>query len=290
MVELVDVTEQRQTIDDRRRRAAWLGLLAYGPEAIAVGQCALALHGVAGLPMQIQPQVALPARRALRPRDGIRVRYFDDFATVRVAGRAVACLDDALVQALPELDRVRAVAVLDNVVNRGLIDDDGLAAVRAKLRGRRGAAAVDRWWELVDGRSESPLETEARLRCVDGGIPPDDLQVRILDAAGRFVARADLGWRLRDGRWLLVEIDGREVHDAPEALYADRARQNRLLATGQVDLLRFVRADFRRSAFVATIRAHLAADAARDPHAPTRRPDGGRPSPGARIRIGNRAS
>ena len=33
--------------DRRRRRAAWAALLAFGPEAVAVGPCALALLGVA---------------------------------------------------------------------------------------------------------------------------------------------------------------------------------------------------------------------------------------------------
>lgn len=177
VLELLDATEQLQSFDDRRLRSAWLAMLAYGPEAMAVGACALALHGVAGLPVRIQPQVALPAGRPLRPRDGIRVRHFDGFARVAQGGRELACLDDALVQALPELHRLPAVAVLDNVLNRRLIDEARLAIVRERLRGRRGAAAVDEWWHLVDGRAESPLETEARLRCIDDGIPPDDLQV-----------------------------------------------------------------------------------------------------------------
>ncbi|MDM7829996.1 hypothetical protein QRT05_01505 [Cellulomonas sp. MW9] len=251
--------------DDRRRRAAWLGMLAYGPRAIPVGACALALHGVAGLPARIAPEIALPGGSAVRPRDGIRVRHYDDFVTTRLGGRLVAAFDDALVQALPELRRTPAVAVLDNALNRGLVDDERLAVVRAAMRGRRGAAGVDAWWHLVDGRAESPLESDARLRCIDAGIGPHELQVEVSDGAGRFLARGDMGWRLRGGRWLLVEIDGREVHDAPSALYADRTRQNRLLATGRIDLLRFTARDLGSyAAFIAPIRAHLAADAAAD--------------------------
>jgi len=255
--DVVGVPERRRHPDDRRLRAAWLGMLAYGPDAIAVGACALVIHGVAGLPIRVKPQVALPAARHLESRDGISVRRFDGFATTRSGGRVIATLDDALVQALPELRRNQAVAVLDSALNRRLIDVTRLERVRSRLSGRRGAAGVDAWWGLVDGRSESPLETDARLACVDAGVPPDELQVEIHDSAGRFVARGDLGWRLRGGRWLLAEIDGRETHDAPQALYGDRERQNRLVTTGDVDLLRFVRADFPLL-LTSTVRSHLA--------------------------------
>jgi hypothetical protein len=84
----------------------------------------------------------------------------------------------------------------------------------------------------------------------------------VRDASGRTLARGDLGWRLSNGRWLLAEIDGRDVHSAPEALYNDRVRQNRLVATGRVDLFRFVGSDIRaRPGLVAPIREHLATHA-----------------------------
>jgi hypothetical protein len=260
--DVAPMPDDRRHPDDRRARAAWLGMLAFGPRAIAVGQSALALHGIAGLPMRIEPQVALPGGESLRSRDGLRVRHFDGFATVSYGGRRIASLDAALVQALPELPRNSAVALCDSALNRRLIDDVRLDAVRERMRGRRGAARVEDWWHLVDGRAESPLETDARLRCVDAGIPPDDLQVVVRDASGRTLARGDLGWRLSNGRWLLAEIDGRDVHSAPEALYNDRVRQNRLVATGRVDLFRFVGSDIRaRPGLVAPIREHLATHA-----------------------------
>jgi hypothetical protein len=52
------------------------------------------------------------------------------------------------------------------------------------------------------------------------------------------------------------------VHSAPEALYNDRVRQNRLVATGRVDLFRFVGSDIRACpGLVAPIREHLATHA-----------------------------
>ena len=74
-----------------------------------------------------------------------------------------------------------------------------------------------------------------------------------------------MGWRLGDGRWLIAEIDGREFHEAPEAVLHDRRRQNALLATGRVDLLRFTSADIAaRDVIPATVRAALARARARD--------------------------
>lgn len=234
-------------------------MLAYGPDAIAVGACALALHGVMGLPLDITPEVALPGGCSRRSRDGVRVRQFGGGATLRVGSRAIAALTPALVQGLPELLRENAVAVLDDVLHRGLLAPQGLDEVRTLVRRRRGGRNVEQWCGLVDSRSESPLETIARLRCLDAGAPPDQLQVEIRDDMNRLVGRGDLGWRLRGGRWLIAEIDGREVHESPTAVFHDRARQNALVHTGRVDLLRFTARDVAsRSTIPAAVRAVLA--------------------------------
>jgi len=89
--------DRRFDADHRRRRAAWTGMLAYGPDAIAVGACALALHGVMGLPLDITPEVALPGGCSRRSRDGVRVRQFGGGATLRFGPRAIAALMPALV-------------------------------------------------------------------------------------------------------------------------------------------------------------------------------------------------
>ncbi|WP_225224312.1 hypothetical protein [Cellulomonas sp. JH27-2] len=246
-------------LDRQRCRSAWFGMLAYGVRAVAVGTSALALHGVKGLPLRIQPQVALDGT-ARRPRAGIAVRHFDGFATRTLGARRIATVESALVQALPDLDRDTAISILDAALRARQLDDPGVARVRTALVGRRGCRRVEPWWDLVDRRSDSPLETRARLACVDGGIAPDELQVTIKDTHGRFLARGDLGWRLRGDRWLLAEIDGREPHSSPAALFEDRERQNRMLASGLVDLRRFTARDVNRpSQMVASLRAAIAA-------------------------------
>ncbi|QCB92606.1 hypothetical protein [Cellulomonas shaoxiangyii] len=243
--------------DASRRRAAWIGVLAYGPDAVAVGASALALHGVNGLPALVVPEVALPARRYAPGRGDVRVRRFATSAVVLGHAR-VAPLPLALVQALPEMSRDHAVAVLDDVLHHRRLTGPELESVRARTTGRRGAARLHGCWALVDPRAESPLETFARLRCVDGGVPPDAVQLVVRAPDGGFVGRCDLAWRRADGRWLLGEVDGREFHDVPHALHHDRRRQNALVALGHT-VLRFTAADVATGAIATTIRTTLAA-------------------------------
>lgn len=248
--------------DHVRRRAACLGLLAHGPDAVAVGACALALLGVQGLPPTIRPEVALPGGSARIQRDGIVVRRYRRAApTVRVDGFRVAAPAWALAQAVGGLDRRHGVAVVDSALQRRVVSADELAEVVRTGKGRSGSSRVRALLPLVDGRAQSPLETFARLQCVDAGIPPDDLQVPVQDSRGRVIAHGDLGWRLRRGRWLIVEIDGVGPHATPEALFADRARQNAMLATGRVDLLRFTAGDLARPGLLpASVAAHRSQD------------------------------
>ncbi|WP_155856118.1 hypothetical protein [Cellulomonas sp. URHD0024] len=235
--------DRRGEVDHRRRRSAWLGMLAYGPDAIAVGACALALHDVRGLPTDVRPEVALPGGAFGKSRDGMRVRQLSAVESTRFGERRIATLMCALLTALPSLGREHAVAVLDDLTHRGRLSPGQMDAVRSRLRGGRDCADVPTWMSLVDGRSESPLETFARIDCIDAGVPPDELQVVIRAPDGTFLGRGDMGWRLPRGRWLIAEIDGREFHDRPDALLRDRARQNTLLIRGAITMLRFTHED-----------------------------------------------
>ncbi len=223
----VNRAEGGNGIEHRRRRAALLGLLAH-PGSVATGLCALVLHGVQGAPAHLTPEVTMPtgAPRAKRP--PVRLRRSPVDRWVEVGGFRCVPVDRALVEAVPQVGRRHAVALMDSALHQKLIDPERLAATcRASAR-RRGMARTRDWWPLADGRSESPAETWARLSCLDDGFPPDALQLRVAGPGGLVFARVDMAWRLPDGTALLVEIDGQDVHSAPRALYRDRARQNRL--------------------------------------------------------------
>ncbi|QCB94658.1 hypothetical protein [Cellulomonas shaoxiangyii] len=241
----------------RRVRTAWLALLTVGVDhAVATGCCALALLGVEGLPAGVAPEVASRRGATHAARGGVRMRRLGEGTRVlRLGGALVVDPVSALAQAVPELSRPHAVAVLDSALQRRLVRPADLALVQRATRGRRGAARTATWWALVDGRAQSPLESWARLQCQDAGVPPHDLQVPVRDAGGRVLARGDLGWWLRDGRLLVAEIDGAGPHGTPAALFHDRARQNAIVATGAV-VLRFTARDVHAGTVARTVRRH----------------------------------
>lgn len=243
--------------DLARHRAAWTALLAVGRSAaVATGACALVLLGVDGLPVRVRPEAARRDGTHRAPGGGVRVRCVEVGRVDRVGAAHVVHPIAALAQAVCELDREHAVAVLDSALQRRVLRADEVDDVRRRVVGRRGSRRTASWWALVDGRAESPLETRARLQCHDAGLPPDDLQVRVVGRSGRVVARADLGWWRGDGRLVVAEIDGAAPHSVPDALFRDRWRQNDLVAEGVV-VLRFTAADVRDGRVAPEVVHHL---------------------------------
>ncbi|UFU07683.1 endonuclease domain-containing protein [Ruania halotolerans] len=180
-----------------------------------------------------------------------------------IENHAVAAVPDALAQALVGLNRENAVAVLDSALFLKKISPEDFARLPELLRKRPGCRRVRPWIDLVDGRAESPLETWARLSCMDAGIPVTDLQVELYDEDGIMIARGDLGWQRSDGTWVIAEIDGRGVHSQPAALYQDRSRQNRVLLGGHT-MLRFTNEDLRSGTLVNTVAAAVLGPTFRD--------------------------
>ncbi|MEV6374018.1 DUF559 domain-containing protein [Micromonospora musae] len=136
-------------------------------------------------------------------------------------------------------ERYPAICLLDSALNRGLVSGEDLLRIPGLIRGRRGAVAARGYLAEADGRAQSPLETRTRLRCVDGKVPPDALQLAVRDDDGYLLGVGDLGWR---GPKVIAEADGRGAHDSPQAVFADRRRQNRLVNAGWT-VLRFTWAD-----------------------------------------------
>ncbi|MFI8528327.1 hypothetical protein ACIGB8_27970 [Promicromonospora sukumoe] len=228
--------------DHAARWRTWFALLVHGDDAVATGCCALVLHGVSGLPRDFPLEVAREDRSPRRTRHDVVVVDYPPFPTESIGDRTAARLEHAAAQALPRLSRPSALAVLDDLARRHGFTPTRLAELHDLVRRRHGAAPLHELFGLVDARSESPAESAARLSCHDNEVPPDDLQARIV-VDGAVVARVDLVWRLPDGRWLVVEIDGVGPHSTAQALVRDAPRQNQLLASGQVIMLRFKPAD-----------------------------------------------
>jgi hypothetical protein len=244
---------------DSHQRTTWLSLLAGPRTAVPVGLTALALHGVWGLPRSLPAMISYGGRHTAGAGPTTVRQFARPLRTTLVAGREVADVETALVQALPEVGRDLAVVMVDNCLHQRLLTPAGLDRVRRAVRGRRGAARLHQVWPLVDGRAASPLETRARLGCIDAGLPPDDLQVIVLDDDGEFIARGDLGWIHPDGHWVVAEMDGLDLHSRPDPLFGDRSRQNSVVRRTTAKMFRYTGADVRSGRMVRELRDTLGA-------------------------------
>jgi len=249
--------------EHRRRRSAWAAMLAYGPAAVSVGPCALALHGMEGLPSDIVPQAALPRASDRLSRPEVLLRQFDDgMSTValgdrRTGERRIVSAEWALAQAVPELPMMHGLAVLDSALRLEIVDRAGLSRAHDLARGRRGVALRHELWEAVDPRAESALESFGRWQCLEEGIPPDDLQRPVRAPSGRLLGVADMTWSLDGGRLLAVEMDGRAWHEGSErGALRDRDRDNEFVTAGVV-LLRFDHRHVRQGVVGRSVRRTL---------------------------------
>ncbi|BCJ29874.1 type IV toxin-antitoxin system AbiEi family antitoxin domain-containing protein [Actinocatenispora sera] len=225
--------------------------------SVCVLQTAALLHRLAvpRSPGQLHVSVPPDQVRAQRRRDRtLRIHQLVHDRADRTAVAGVPCTTPVRTVAdlILRMSRYDAVALLDSALQARLIDDVG--QVEPLLRGRRGCIRA-RQWLGETAVAESPLETRVRLRCIDGGVPPSDLQYEVLDGDGVLLARADFAWRRQK---LLVEADGEGPHGGPEALFHDRRRQNLLVAAGY-RMLRFTWKDtLRPETIPAAVRAALA--------------------------------
>ncbi|WP_234583139.1 type IV toxin-antitoxin system AbiEi family antitoxin domain-containing protein [Micromonospora sp. MH99] len=244
-----------------RRARIRAALESFGPSAGAVLATAAELHGMAGLKatdvihLSVPGPVARPARIA-HPEVVVHQLVVPSGQFVRVDGLTVTEPLRTLADVSLRVDRFSAVSVLDSALNRRLVTAEDLLSFPRLIRGRRGAVAARGFLSEVDGRAQSPLETRARLRCVDGRVPPDALQLEVRDDDGYLLGIGDLAWRRHR---IIAEADGRGPHGLPEAVFVDRRRQNRLVNAGWT-VLRFTWKDTLRPDYIPwTVRQAMAA-------------------------------
>lgn len=126
------------------------------------------------------------------------------------------------------LRRPRALAVLDAALHSKACTRAELVSAVDGQRGRRGIVEVRAILVHADGRAESPMESEARLVFIDGGLPRPELQFEIVDRQGR-LWRADFAW---PEFGVIAEYDSMQWHASPEALVHDRTKMARLQEIG----------------------------------------------------------
>jgi putative AbiEi antitoxin of type IV toxin-antitoxin system len=202
-------------------------LLTSGPHLVAAGPTAARLLGIQGLPRDGTLHFCAPPGHEIRSRSGLRVRRtaVPPEARMILRGIPLTAPTRTCADLLLQLPRLEAVSTLDSALHQGLLTNAERLAVLSHLSGRRGAPRARDWLRLADRRAESPLETRIRLICLDGGLPPPQLQWPVWDSDHACGYRLDLAW---PAHLVAIEADGRGPHATPQALYRDRHRQNRL--------------------------------------------------------------
>lgn len=168
----------------------------------------------------------------LRSADGLVVHRRDGAPMVVVDGRLTTTPAWTAVEVARSLRRPRALATLDAALRSGTVKRPDLWRAAVEQAGRRGIVAVRDLIPLADRRAESPMESEARLAMIDGGLPTPELQYEVIDG-NRELRRLDFAW---PEQRVAAEYDGLDWHSGPEAMRRDRRRAAALLDIGWVVL------------------------------------------------------
>lgn len=196
-----------------------------------------------------------PVGRRLHSTAGVFVHRRDGAPMALVAGRPATAPAWTAIEVARGLRRPRVLATLDAALRSGTCSRDALYRVIERQSGRRGVVTVRELLSLASPLAESPMESEARLVMLDGGLPPPVLQYEVLDLSRR-TWRLDFAW---PERRVAAEYDGVDWHSGPEAFLRDRQRTAALLDLGWV-VVPIIAGDvrYRPAELVARIERRLA--------------------------------
>ncbi len=211
---------------DLDTRLAGLDLRSGEHVAMCLGSAAAAFkfdtEGVTGL------HVLNPEGHLLRNYGGVVVHRREGAPLVIKNGRPLTSPAWTAVEVARSLRRPRALATLDAALRSKTCDTAGLLDAARAQAGRRGIVMVRDLIPMAKPEAESPMESEARLVMLDGGLPEPELQYEIIDYDGR-LWRVDFAWP--DCR-VIVEYDGFDHHSTPEDLRRDRQKRAALEEIG----------------------------------------------------------
>lgn len=219
---------------------------------------AASAHGLAVLPLSTAPHVAVPVERNPRrlapgargavtihrePPGMLTTAAHPEFPHAERPVLVAAAV--ALARMLRCQDPLVAIAAIDSALNTRVCTPRDIASLIAGP-GRPSALSL---LQECDGRSQSPIESVARVTLRRGGLRVE---------AGVPIAGVGLVDLLVEGR-VVVELDGFAYHSGRREYREDRRRDRELLAQGYL-VLRFTWEDVMRDPgeVVRAVRAALA--------------------------------
>jgi very-short-patch-repair endonuclease len=198
---------------------------------VAAGPTAALLHGFDLVRAPVVQHVVVPRRRHTSSPLGCRLHRLDLHPSEVVVRRGLAVTGAlrTVRDCARWLPLAEAVAVADCALRRRAVTSAQLQAIVEAAPRSPVRSALARVLALVDDRSESVLESLARVALALAGIPTPVPQLRIGDRHGVEVARVDLAWP--EAR-VVLELDGFAYHSSRRDAHRDRLRANRLVLLG----------------------------------------------------------
>lgn len=201
-------------IEDSLETRAAAAALILNDKQIVCDRAAAYLHGVDAyglLEAPARPLETCVTRGGTRSRrrglDGrVRDLHADDIA-VRGGIRLTTPMRTALDLGC-SLPRHRALGVMDEIARAYGLERAAFEDAARRFRGRRGVVQLRHLIVLIDGRAESQRESWVRLDIADAGLPPPEVQWRIV-VGGEELWRLDLAYP--DFK-IAIEYDGFDFH------------------------------------------------------------------------------
>jgi hypothetical protein len=210
-----------------------------GPRALLTGFTAAEAFGLSGWERScVDVLVPLGARRSQNCPIPMRLHRRRDWDSVRTHGRSgVHHRADALLVAAASFDAPRAACgLLAAAVQQRLVEVDALAhALELAQRTRHRRALRSAVNDISQG-SQALSEIDFVRLCRRFGLPAPMQQAVRRESGGRR-RYLDASWRRRDGRLVVVEVDG-ALHLNAKRWWADQLRQNEI-TLGDAIVLRF---------------------------------------------------
>lgn len=237
-----DIYLLASTPADLAARSHASALLAPG-HGVLSGYSAAELLGARCAPAEANAELTIPGRD-LREQPGLTVhrdRLADDEIT-DVGGLPITTALRTAWDLARWLPTVEAVVAMDALARVGRFAPGAVLQIHHRYPRARWRRRVLGVTDLSDLRAESPMETRSRLVLVRRGLPRPELQYRVYDELGEFIARLDMAYPALK---LAMEYDGRGHLEAWQHA-SDARRLNALDAAGW-SILRFTAADVLRT-------------------------------------------
>ncbi|HWB68074.1 MAG TPA: hypothetical protein VG708_14720 [Mycobacteriales bacterium] len=204
---LRDVWAHRDLSDTRafRLEAAKLVLT---PNAVCCGATAAWLFGsdvqrIADLDLR----VSFPRGKRQRPRAGLVVcqETLRPSEIVSLGGVQLTSPLRTVFDCLRWLRDPEGLVVADALTHAGLVQLPELGCYLRNVKGLRNVRRARAYFDDIEPKAESPMETRGRVRLVRNGLPRPEAQIVVRDRNGRFVGRLDMGYR---EQLTAIEYDG----------------------------------------------------------------------------------